>query len=216
MVKAIGNRLELEVKFDVPTGWGTIVADLNAKKFDMLCSGFWVHPNVGKFALFTRPVFFQPVFVVSRADDKRFSKTTNLNDKELTMVALDGDNPVNIAKADFPKAKILTLPNMTDFSQVLINVSGSKADFTIVDAVTFGVFNKNNPGKLKIVTPENPIRIYPVSYVVSAEDVVFRDAINAALDELILDGTIDRIFDKYDVYPNSYYRAVVPYRNPYF
>jgi ABC-type amino acid transport substrate-binding protein len=211
IVKAVADRLELKVDYSVETGWATVVADLNARKFDMLCSAFWVHPNVGKYALFSRPAFFQPVFVVARADDKRFEKRPDLNDPKLKMVALDGDNPVNIAKADFPQAQRLLLPNMTDFSQVLVNVAGGKADFTIVDAVTFGNFDKNNPGKLRIVAPGNPVRVYPASYVFSAEDVVLRDAVNAALDELILDGTLNRIFDKYEAYKNSYYRATVPH-----
>ena len=37
----------------------------------------------------------------------------------------------------------------------------------------------------------------------------------AALDELILDGSVDRIMAKYDIYPNAYYRAAIPFRNPY-
>ncbi len=215
VMEAIGDRLELKIEHTTPTGWATIVADLKAKKFDMLCSGFWVHPNIGKFALFSRPIFYQPVFVVARNDDERFFQNSDANNSNLTMVALDGDNPVHIAKSDFPKVEVLTLPNMTDFGQVLVNVETGKADFTIVDAYTFGVYNKNNPGKLKIVAERDPIRIYPVSFVFGHEDIVFRDAVNAALNELILDGTIDKIFDKYDEYPNAYYRAEIPYRNSY-
>lgn len=215
IVNAVVDRLQLKLDYTTETGWATVVPDLKAKKFDMLCSGYWVHPNVGKYALFSRPAFFQPVFVVARADDARFTNNQNLNDTKLTMVALDGDNPVNIAKSDFPQTKVFTLPNMTDFAQVLVNVADKKADFTIVDAVTFGRYNKNNPGKLKIVSADQPIRIYPVSYAFSDEDVVLRDAVNAALDEMILDGTLDNIFDKYDAFPNAYYRATVSYTNPY-
>jgi ABC-type amino acid transport substrate-binding protein len=215
IVQAVANRLQVKADYTTATGWATVVPDLNSKKFDMLCSGFWVHPNVGKFALFSRPAFYQPVFVVARIDDAQFSATTDLNTPDLKMVALDGDNPVAIAQSDFPKAQILTLPNMTDFSQVLVNVADKKADFTIVDAATFGAYDKNNAGKLKIVAPEKPVRVYPVSYVFGSQDSQFRDAFNAALDELILDGTIDKILDKYDTYPNAYYRATVPYRNPY-
>ena len=215
VMHAIGDRLELKVEHTSPTGWATVVADIKAKKFDMLCSGFWVHPNVGKFALFSRPIFYQPVFVVARHSDGRFTQNSDANHSDLKMVALDGDNPVHIAKAEFPKAEILTLPNMTDFAQVLVNVATGKADFTIVDAYTFGAYNKNNPGKLKIVNSDNPIRIYPVSFVFSPDDIVLRGAVNAALNELILDGTIDKIFDKYDTYPNAYYRAEIPYRDSY-
>lgn len=212
IIEAVGRRLELKAEWNVPTGFATVVPDLNTHKFDVFCTGFWVHPNVAKFANFSRPVFYQPVFVVTRANEKRITDKASLNNKVLKMVALDGDNPIHIAHIDFPKAQILALPNMTDFSQVLVNVADGKADFTIVDAFTFGTYNKNNPGKLKIMSPDKPIRTYPVSYVFGAEDTQFRDAFNAALDELILDGTIDTIMDKYDFYPNTYYRAIVPHK----
>ncbi len=212
IMQAIGKRLEIKVEHSVSTGWATIVTDLNARKFDMLCNGFWVHPNVGKFALFSTPIFYQPVFIVARKNDKRFTTDTNLNTADFKMVAIDGDNPIHIAELDFPKAEIFTLPNMTDFSHVLVSVANNRADFTIVDAYTFGIYNENNPDKLKIVSPQKPIRIYPVSYVFNAEDHVLQGAINAAINELSLDGSIDRILNKYDKYPNSYYRKIKPYK----
>jgi len=215
IVQAITNRLDLKTEYAAATGWGTVAADLNAGKFDMLCSTFWVHPNVAKFALFSRPAYFQPVFLVVRTNDSRFGGTRLLNDPKLTMVAIDGDNPIAIAKADFPQAKISTLPNMTDPSQVLLAIADGKGDFTITDAMTFGDYAQHNPGKLRIVNPDRPVRVYPSSYVFRSDDGQLRDAVNAALDELILDGTIDRIMNKYDTYPNGYYRATVPYRNPY-
>ena len=214
IMKEIGQRLDVNIDFASPTGWATVVADLNTKKFDMLCSGFWVHPNVGKFALFSRPFIFQPVFIVARANDTRFDHHIDLNSPNLKMVALEGDNPVNIAKADFPQAKVLELPNMTDFSQVLVNVADGRADFTIVDAYTFGAYNKNNPGKLKLINTQHPVRVYPVSYVFQSTDVIFRDAVNAALDEMILDGTMDKIFNKIDIYPHAFYRATISYKDP--
>lgn len=215
ILQAVGKRLDLAVEFKVETGWATVATDLAAGKFDMLCSGFWVHPNVGKYALFSRPFMFQPVFLVARADDARFDGPLNLNDPLLTMSALDGDNPVNIAQADFPKAKIMTLPNLTDFSEVLVSVATKKADFTLVDAATFGAFDRYNKGKLRLVHVDKPVRIYPVSYAFAADDVTLRDAVNAALDEMILDGSMDKIFDKYNEFPHAYYRAVVPFKNTY-
>lgn len=211
IINAVADRLELKAELSQPTGWASVMADLNADKIDMLCSGFWVHPNVAKYGLFSRPFFYQPVFIVAREGDARFHAKTNWNDAALTMVALDGDNPVHIAQTDYPKTKILTLPNMTDFSQVLVNVATGKADFTIVDAYTFGAYNENNPGKLRIVNADKPVRIYPVSYLFKAEDNVFRDAVNAALEELILDGTINRILSGYNKYPNAYYMPVIDF-----
>lgn len=216
VTKAVAHRLGLQVEYAAETGWASVVTDLNAGKFDALCSSFWVHPDVAKFALFARPYYYQPVFVIARADDERFAKgIPNLDDPALKMSAIDGDNPVAIAAADFPKAQVVALPNMTNFSQVLLELADKKVDFTITDAVSFGTYNKSNPGRLKIVDVNKPARVYPAGYVVGSEDYQLRDALNAALNELILDGTIDRIMDKYDVYPNAYYRAVEAFRNPY-
>lgn len=217
MVQAIASRLGLKVEYTAPTGWGNVAADLRAGKYDMLCSGFWVHANMGKYVLFSRPFFYQPVFVVGRKDDTRLgdASAASLNTPDLSMVGLEGDNPIEIAHTDFPQAKVIELPGMTDFSQVLVNVADKKADFTIVDAVTFGNYDEHNPGRLTIVNPEKPLRTYPVAYAFGSEDSQFRDAVNYAIEELILDGTVDRIFDRYDRLPYSYYRAVVPYRDTY-
>jgi polar amino acid transport system substrate-binding protein len=215
IIKAVAQKLELKYEFATATGWGTIVADLESGKFDMMCSAAWVHPNAAKFSIFSRPIMYQPIFVVARADDKRFSDKTNLDDPNLKMVTLDGDTPVNIAINDFPKAKMLTLPALSDFSEVLVNVADSKADFTLVDAYTFGAYNKNNPGKLRIIGQDKPIRVYPLAYEFHKEDVVFRDAVNAALEEMVLDGTMDKIMQKYDDFPLSFYRAARSYTDPY-
>ena len=77
-----------------------------------------------------------------------------------------------------------------------------------------GAYNKNNPGKLKLINTQHPVRVYPVSYVFQSTDVIFRDAVNAALDEMILDGTMDKIFNKIDIYPHAFYRATISYKDP--
>lgn len=216
IVKAIADRLLLKVDYTTPTGWATVPPDLEAQKFDMLCSTEWVNPKAAKYMLYSRPVFFQPIFIVARANDARFDNSfAAIDDKKISLAVLEGDNPVFIAKTDFPKATLFELPNMTDFSQVLETVATGKADITIVDANTFGTYDSHNPGKLKIVNPKKPVRIYPASYGFQLSEVAFRDAVDAALNELILDGSIDRILDKYEKYPNAIYRATVDFRNPY-
>src|SRR5689334_8493641 len=47
ITKAVGERLQLKVDYTAPTGWATVVPDLKTGKFDVLCSGFWVHPFAG-------------------------------------------------------------------------------------------------------------------------------------------------------------------------
>src|SRR5690606_38761115 len=122
----------------------------------------------------------------------------SVNKENVKIAALDGDNPVFIAKADFPKAKVVELPDLTDIGQTLVNVENGKADLTIVDRHTFGIYNDNNPGKLKIVQADRPVRIYPASFAFAPEDYLLRDAVSSALDELLLDGTTARSRKKYE------------------
>jgi ABC-type amino acid transport substrate-binding protein len=215
VMQAVVGRLLLKTNYSTTTGWSTIPTDLNMGKFDMLCSGYWVNPKTAKFVLFSRPFYFQPVYLVARANDTRFVSKEIINNKHIKIAVIESDNPVFIANTDFPQAKLFELPNMTDFSQVLESVATKKADITIVDANTFGLYNKTNPNKLKMLFTNAPVRIYPTAFAFAQNNHGLREAVNAALDELILDGTIDKIFDKYEQFPHSVYRARLNYHNPY-
>ncbi len=216
IMNAVADRLQLDVEFSLPTGWGTFTTDLEMGKADMLCTSYWINPKIAKFSIFARPHYYQPVFIVARANDTRFDQSLQAIDSpEIEIVALDGDNPVFIAQSDFPKAKIKTLSNLSDFTQVLEEVALGKADVTIVDTNTFGTYNESNPDKLKIVQINNPVRVYQTSFAFKSDEFQMRDAISLALDELILDGTINRILDKYEQYDHALYRVDIPYINPY-
>ncbi len=216
IMNAVADRLQLEVEFSTPTGWATFATDLETGKADMLCNSYWINPKTAKFSLFARPHYYQPVFIVARAEDTRFDHSLQaINSPEISIVALDGDNPVFISKSDFPNAEIKTLPNLTAFTQVLVEVATGKADVTMVDANTFGAYNASNPDKLKIVQINNPVRIYQSGFAFKSDEFQMRDAVSLALDELILDGTIDRILDQYEQYDHALYRVEIPYRNPY-
>ena len=211
LMNAVANLLDTKANFKTEGGWGTIPEDLRAKKYDMLCVLNWQNPKIAKFVLYSRPVYYQPVFLVARANDTRFdTDKAVINDAKVKVVVVDGDSPMMIAKNDFPKAKITELPPTTDFSQVFVNVADGKGDVTISDKYSFEDYNEHNPGKLKIVQPQNPIRIYPGSYAFAPDDYVLQGAVNSALDALILDGTVHRLIKKYEKYPGVYYDAEVP------
>lgn len=203
----IAKRMEISIERKVETNWATVPEDLKTKKYDFLCSAYWVNPHKAKFVLFTKPLYYQPALLVVRADDTRFDgRPEKLNDPKIKIAALEGDNPVNIIKNDFPKAQTLLLPSaINKYSETLLSVADGKADAVIADASVFGLYNKNNPGKLKIANPDKPIRIYPAGFVVSGDDVQLWHAINSAIDELALDGSLERVMRKYIDYPHAYY-----------
>ncbi len=205
IAEAIGHKLGFKIIWAEEVGWATVVPALKANKFDALCNGAWLSPAVAKEAYFSRPYYYQPLFIAVRADDTRFdAEADSLNDEKISVASLDGDNPRFIAEEDFPKAKILTLPDMNSTAMTLESVSTGKADATFIDAWGFGDYNEHNPGKLKLIHLDKPVRIYPVGFNVPMGDDRLRSVINAAMDELIYSGQIDKILKRYQKYQHSF------------
>ena len=203
----IVNRLRAKHVFKYESNWGTVPEDLKTGKYDVLCSTYWVNPEKAKFVLFTRPLYYQPIFIVTRIDDHRFDKDlSKLNDPKVTMVALEGDVPVGVIQNDYPKAKLMTLPGMSSkYSDTMLWVADGKADAGIMDASEFYNYNKNKPGKLKLTALDRPVRLFPVSFVLSQNEMALWHAFNTAIEEMQLDGTLDRIMRKYIFAPHAFY-----------
>jgi polar amino acid transport system substrate-binding protein len=212
VAEAVGKKLGLKIVWAEESGWATMVPSLNTSKFDALCDADWVSPDVAKEAYYARPYYYQPLFVAVRANDGRFDQNLDaLNAPEVSIASMDGDNPRFIAEEDFSKAKIFTLPDMAGESMVLESVGTGKADATFVDAASFGDYNAHNPNKIKLVQLNNPVRIYPVGFVLPMGDDRLRAMINAAFDELIYSGQVDKILKRYEQYPNSF----IPVERPH-
>ncbi len=212
ITEALGKKLGLKIVWEKESGWGTMVSDLQTRKFDALCNADWVSPNVAKEALYTRPYYYQPLFVVAQATDKRFDDSLEaLNDAKIRIASMDGDNPRFVAEEDFPKAQIYTLPDMAGESMVLESVGTRKADVTFVDAANFADYDQHNPGKVKLVQLDHPVRIFPVAFVLAGGEDRLRSMLDAALDELIYSGQVDKLLKRYETYPNSF----IPVERPH-
>ena len=140
-----------------------------------------------------------------RADDTRFDANLDaLNDQSMSIASLDGDNPKFIAEEEFPKAKVYTLPDMSGMPMLMESVATGKADVTFSDAADFGDYNDHNPGKLKLTQIENPLRIFPLGFMLPMGDDRLRSMINVALEELIYSGQVDKLLMRYEKYPHSF------------
>ncbi len=205
IVEALAKKLDLKVDWVEEVSFGTAVAGLKAGRYDVLCSGDWIDPHQGKEAFFSRPNYFQPMFTVVRANDHRFDASLDkINDPNIKISALDNDDPMMVAHEDFPKADIFALTDQAAFGMVMESVATNKADVTFSDAASFGDYDAHNSGKLKLIHTTEPVRIYPVGYMLPMGDVRLKAMIDSALDELIYSGQIDKILARYEKYPNSF------------
>ncbi|MCB1556627.1 MAG: transporter substrate-binding domain-containing protein [Alphaproteobacteria bacterium] len=216
VMEEIGRRQGFEIEWTAEVGWADFITGLEYGHYDILCSGGWNSANEGKLIGYTKPVYFQGIGIWVRTDDMRFDDHKELlNSPDVTVASGDGSLVSVIGQTDFPQAKILSLPNLnmaTDFMQM---VAMKKADVTFLSVYTGNRFIQNNPGTLKNIATETPIRVFPTSFIIPHDDYRLQQTLNAAIDELTYSGFIDRVLDRYESgIPGSFYRVAKPYAVP--
>ena len=127
---------------------------------------------------------------------------------------MDGSTDDVIARTDFPKAKRLALPQLSAFSQNLLNVVTQKADLTFAEPGIVNLFLKSNPGTLKELAPTTPLRIFGNTFAFNRGQGEFKSMLNTVLQEMLNSGDIDKLMQKYKANSKSFYRVAAPYQIP--
>lgn len=213
VLQEVGKNLGVRIDYAEEVAWGTMIEAINSGRVDLVCTGLWPTTARGKLADFTAPLYYSTVRVYARSDDSKFdNNVTAINDPAVRISAVDGEMSSIIAKDDFPKAQMKGLPQNTDVSQVLLEVATNKGDVTFVEAAVAMEYISKNPGKIKEVPSIKPLRVFPNVMMVGKGEQRFRSTIDIAIQELVNNGFVDRVIDKYEKYPNSFQRVATPYR----
>jgi polar amino acid transport system substrate-binding protein len=213
-IKEVGENLELVIEFTEEVGWGSMIEGLKTNRYDLICSPVWASTSRGKQADFSMPLFYSGIGVYVREDDNRFENLSEIDSDSVKIATIDGEITDIIARSEFPNASRVSLPQLSDLSQILLNVARGRADVTFVEPHIGFQFLKNNPGTVKNIAEAKPIRIFPNSMMFKKGQVEFKSMLDTALEELINIGHVDKIIDKYEPYPGIFYRTSFKYRTP--
>lgn len=211
-MEKVGDALDLNVKWTEEVTPATYVEALRTRRFDMLCSADWPNASRGKYLDYVDPVFYLALVPFTRLDDTRFDNAlSSIDDPGVTVSVIDGEMSSIIVRSDFPLARTLELPQMADAAQMLMNVADGKADVAITALTTGLAFQEKNPDKLRQVPLGRPVRLFPNTLSLPLGEDVLRQVMNTVTRELHYSGTIEKIIDKYEEYPGSFYRVSLPY-----
>lgn len=213
IVERMGKDLSLNIKWAEEVGTGSWQEGLVTGRYDMLCNPAWATTPRARIVAFSTPAYYTAVNAYARVGDTRFDgKLATANRPDVTIATIDGSTAAAIAAEDFPLAKLSSLPDLTDFSQLLLAVQTRKADLTFSEASQFHEFERHNQGKLHNVTPEHPVRLIANAFFVAGDEVRLLGMVNTALANLHNSGFIDKVLDKYEAHPNTWRRIAQPYR----
>ncbi len=213
-LELIAKKLGLQVNYTEEAGWGNMVEGLNTNRYDIQVMPVWTNAARAKVAWFSKPTAYNPCFLYAHKGDHRFSRHyERANSPDITISTIDGETGAVIAEADFPKARRLSMPQMTDITQNYLNVATKKADLVISEPGMAGRFMKQNPGTLEIVDATHPVRIYPGCWLIKRGESEFKEMIDIVLDEIINSGQMDRIIYKYEKDPLAVFPVAKSYRS---
>ena len=213
--KAASN-MGLTVDWNVEEGWADLIPSLNAGKCDIIGSPAWDNSTRGKSALFSVPLFYSAINAYVRVNDNRFNGNPFIaNNSQYTVVDEDGETSQVIVGQYFTNAKVVTIPQNNDVSEMLLDVVDKKADMAFVENSIANQFLATHPGTLKNVSPSSPVAVYGNVYMVKEGEFEFQSAIDAAMNELLRSGYIHQLIVQYGKsYPGGFYEVAPPYLQP--
>lgn len=214
-LEMVGNKLGLTVEWAEEQGWGTMLEGLQAGRYDMVATPVWTNANRAKLADFSKPLYFSPVFGYVKRGDKRYKgHLEKMNSPSVKVATIDGETAQVIADAELPKAKRLSMPQMTDCAQLLLNVASGKADVTFAEPIVAQLYIKNNPNSIEELEGAPPVRVFPNCWMFNRGEFEFKSMIDTVLDEVINSGAMDKVTNKYTAAPGLLYRVALPYKAP--
>lgn len=212
-IEEAGKNLGLQVEWTEEVGWGSMIEGLETDRYDLVVSGIWPNASRAKLVDFSTPLYYSGIGIYVRQNESRFNETlSGLNSQDVKISTIDGEMSDIIARNQFPSAQRVSLPQNADVSQLLLNVSQGRADLTFVEPYIANQFLKNNPGTIKNIVEQKPIRVFGNTVMLKRGQTEFKSMLNTTIEELINNGFVDNLVDRYETSPGTFYRRSFPYR----
>jgi polar amino acid transport system substrate-binding protein len=213
VLEKAANNLGMKVEWTEEVGWGSQIEGLNTDRYDLIGSPVWANPKRGKLTTLSIPVFYSGIGVYVRVNENRFSSDlSKINSKDVKVGTIDGETSDLIADNDFPNATKQSSPENTDISQKFLDLGKGSCDIVFAEPYYAYQYDKNNPGKLKNIVADKPVRLFGNVYMMKAGEWQLKQMLDVAIQDLINSGYVDKAIAKYEPAPNLFYRVALPYK----
>jgi ABC-type amino acid transport substrate-binding protein len=206
IMQEVKSRTGLNINWTEEASVDVILQGLQTNRYDMVCFPLYVLGTRARVASFSVPLYYMPIYLVVRKDDKRFDNNINIiNTPEVKLAVLEGEATALLGPRRFPKSTLHAVPQVQGFGFVLKDVAIGKADVTISDITSVDDFNKNNTEKLRILG--TPFVVNPVAFPLP-QDFKMKSLIDSAIIEIQSDGWLENLLKT--KYPDFYKQIVMP------
>jgi len=192
LARSLGVRLQL-----VPTSWPTLMADLDADRFDLALGGVSVTAERQRQALFSVPYLHDGKTPITRCETiARFQTLAQIDRPEVRLIVNPGGTNERFARAHAPHAQLTVYPdNVTIFGQI---VSGA-ADLMITDAIETRLQQHLHP-QLCAVHPEAPFDRTDKA-ILLPRDTALKAYVDHWLQQRLDNGAVQKNLDRWLAFP---------------
>lgn len=188
-VREICKRINCVPEFK-QAAWDGIFPAMQAGEYDMLADGVTITAERDEIVDFSIPYVIVGQVLLVRADETASLDEIKADANRLIGTQLGTTNEI-VAKEHFPAERV---KSFEDFGAAVLALLSKDVDGVVIDNVSALGFIEENPGKLKVV-----------GQLTSDEELGFvfppgsdlREAINAALQSMIEDGTLEALNKKW-------------------
>lgn len=212
-LEELAKNLGLKLVWTEEVGWGAQIEGLNTDRYDIVGSPVWANPTRGKLTTMSIPVYYSGIGVWVRSNDDRFiDDFSKINSPDVRIGTVDGETADLIARTSFPRANRVSSPQLTDISEKFLQLQTNKVDVVFAEPFFGHGFLRNNPGSVKNIAAENPIKTLGNCYMFRTNEFQMKMMLDVAIEDLLNAGFIDQVIDKYEPVPGTFYRVAKPYR----
>ncbi|NEZ75984.1 amino acid ABC transporter substrate-binding protein [Clostridium botulinum] len=192
LAKEVAKKMGVKVVFK-PVQWDGVVLSLNNKDIDVIWNGLTITEKRKEQINFSKPYVENKQIIVVNNDSNIKSKK-DLNKKTVAIqlgssseVALDSDK-------DFVKS-LKELKKYSNNTEALMDLQAKRVDAVVVDEVVGRYYISKKPNVFKVLDEDFGGESYGIGF--RKTDNSFRESVDKALDEVIKDGTSDKISEKW-------------------
>lgn len=180
----------------VPTTWPTLAADTQADKFDIALCGISRNYARAKTMAMSDAYgegIFGKTILCRKSDEKKFKTLYDMNKSNVRVMINPGGTNEKFAHANLPKATIIVYKNN---AEIPYQIAKGKADIMITETVEAANFIKKD-ASLAAPLINTPFTRHSCGILMKKGDQEFLNYINFVLAELRMDGTLQKLENKY-------------------
>jgi polar amino acid transport system substrate-binding protein len=189
--EALASEMGMKAKF-VPTDWESIVASLQRKEFDVIIDGFEPTGDRAREVLFSKPYYLFRLQLTARKNDNAITSLEDCKKYGKSVGTL-----VNCAASRLLEQGKYKMKGYQDPVGAYQDLELGRVDAVLMD-VAGEMFYARSDTKLKPVGKPFQTGAYIVG--IRKNDTALQTKINGAIDVLVNNGTIEKIFRKWNLW----------------